>query len=271
MRLMDIGINLLNPSYDKDREEVVREAAAAGISPLILSPSGEEESKNAAIYAANYNRENPGSLYSKAGIHPHDAKNFSKNSMNFFRELIQGQLCENIVAIGECGLDYNRDFSPREAQRLCFSSQAELASELGLPLFMHERDSFEDFSAILKEHIGGLKASVVHCFTGNEVQLDFYLSLGCYIGITGWICDNKRGSHLRDLIKKIPKDRLMLESDGPYLLPKNMEKKPKNNRNEPKFLPHVLEIAAACLNKEPEILAEETYSNSLRFFGIVKP
>ena len=275
MKLIDIGINLMDYSYDRDREEVIKAAAEAGVSPLVITGSGERGSLEAALFAEKYNAVHPGALYSKAGVHPHEAKNCGNGTMDFFRELIleksgPGPIDQRsaIVAIGECGLDYNRDFSPRDVQRRWFVKQAELAAEFSLPLFLHERDAFADFSIILREHIKTVPAAVVHCFTGAGDELDYYLSLGCYIGITGWLCDERRGKHLRELVKNIPSDRLMLETDGPYLLPRDLPFKVKNKRNEPKFLPHVAETLARFLNKDTKKLAKETHENSKRFFGI---
>ncbi|MDR1802431.1 MAG: TatD family hydrolase [Treponema sp.] len=261
MKLIDIGINLMNSAYDRDRDEVVKTAAAAGVSPLVITGSGERSSLAAALYA--YVR--PGALYATAGVHPHEAKNCGNGTIDFLRELA---LEKGAKAIGECGLDYNRDFSPRDVQRKWFVKQAELAAELSLPLFLHERDAFADFSTILRDYINSVPAAVVHCFTGSADELERYLSLGCYIGVTGWICDERRGKHLLELVKIIPKDRLMLETDGPYLLPRNLPVKVRNRRNEPRFLPHIAETVARHLGKETEKLAGETFSNTKRFFGI---
>jgi TatD DNase family protein len=265
----------MNSSYDRDRDETVKAATKAGVSPLIITGSGERSSTDAMLYARTYNASNPGALYTTAGVHPHEAKNCGSKTMGFLRELaseqtdvLHGGQRSVVKAIGECGLDYNRDFSPRDVQRRWFVKQAELAAELYLPLFLHERDAFADFSIILKEYSASVPAAVVHCFTGTEDELEYYLSLDCYIGITGWICDERRGKHLRELIKIIPQDRLMLETDGPYLLPRDLPFKVRNRRNESRFLPHIAETAALCLRKDPAILAKETYTNTKRFFGI---
>ena len=267
MKLIDIGVNILNPTYDKDRGEIISLAREAGVSPLIISSSTEGECIKAALYAEKYNAEEPGSLYIKAGVHPHETRNCNNNTLDCLRDLIK-EKGELIKAIGECGLDYNRDFSPRDIQRKWFRKQAELASEFSLPLFIHERDAHDDLIIILNDHISSVPAVVIHCFTGNRDQLERYLSLGFYIGITGWISDPKRGKELRELVKIIPSDRLMIESDGPYLLPGNIPFKVKNKRNEPKFLPYILDTIAELLGKDNEVLAGETYKNSLRFFGI---
>jgi len=265
MRLIDIGINLMNPAYDRDRDEVVKNAAAAGVTPLVITGSGERSSIAAALYASAYNSLQPGALYATAGVHPHEAKNCGSGTIDFLKQLV---LEKGARAIGECGLDYNRDFSPRDVQRKWFTKQVELAAELSLPLFLHERDAFADFSAILGGYIKAVPAAVVHCFTGTAEELERYLSLGCYIGVTGWICDERRGKHLRELVKIIPKDRLMLETDGPYLLPRDLGVKVRNRRNEPRFLPHIAETVARHLGKDPAKLAKETFGNAKKFFGI---
>ena len=275
MKLIDIGINLMNPAYDRDREEVIKNAAASGVSPLIITGSSEKSSLAAALYASSCCKQNPGSIFSTAGVHPHEAarceaENRGNNTIEFLRELVRekSDRISGVKAIGECGLDYNRDYSPRDVQRRWFTKQAELAAELSLPLFLHERDAFTDFSIILREYIKSVPAALVHCFTGTGEELDYYLSLGCYIGITGWICDERRGRQLRELVKNIPDHRLMLETDGPYLLPRDLPFKVRNRRNEPKFLPHIAEEVAQCTDKDPEKLAKETYANSIKFFAL---
>ena len=271
MELIDIGINLMNPSYDRDREDVIKAAAAAGVSPLVVTGSGERSSLNAALFARQYNERHPGALYTTAGVHPHEAKNCGSGTIDFLRDLVRDS-AENgacVRAIGECGLDYNRDFSPRDVQSRWLVKQADLAAELSLPLFLHERDAFADLSVILPEYIKEVPAVIIHCFTGTGDELEYYLSLGCYIGITGWICDERRGMHLRELVKAIPPDRLMLETDGPFLLPRDLPEKVRNKRNEPRFLPHIAETAARCLGKKTKQLAKETVVNSRKFFGIV--
>ena len=264
-KLIDVGVNLLNPSFDRDREEVVKAAAAAGVSPLVITGSGERSSLKAALYASTYNAESPGALYATAGVHPHEAKDCGNGTIDLLRDIVREK---GARAIGECGLDYNRDFSPRDVQRRWFVKQAELAVELSLPLFLHERDAFTDFSIILSEYAKAVPAVVVHCFTGNGEELEYYLSLGCYIGITGWINDERRGKHLRELVKLIPRDRLLLETDAPFLLPRDLPYKAKNKRNEPRFLPHIAETVARHLEKDPAKLAKETYENAKRFFSI---
>lgn len=261
MKIIDIGINLMHRSFNEDREAIVQSAIESGVSPLIITGTSERSSALAAKYASSY----PGKLYSTAGIHPHDAKSCTTDTIKNLKVLAK-KSC--VVAIGECGLDYNRDFSPRETQRNCFEAQIELACETGLPLFLHERDAFDDFYGILKKHQNDISNMVVHCFTGQKDQLEKYLELGCHIGLTGWICDERRGKHLPDLVKIIPKNRLMIETDSPFLIPRNLEEKPNNGRNEPQYLVHILDELAYYLDEDIDDLADCVYMNTKRFFNI---
>ena len=262
MKIIDIGINLMHRSFNDDREQVMNEAIEAGVSSLIITGTSERASMQAAKYASRY----PGKLYSTAGVHPHDVKSWTPDTLKTL-EGLAAKKC--VVAIGECGLDYNRDFSPRDMQRKYFEQQIELACKTGLPLFLHERDAFDDFYAILEKYRSEIKNMVVHCFTGKKNELEKYIELGCYIGITGWICDERRGRHLIDLIKMIPSDKLMIE-DAPFLLPRNLEDKPRDGRNEPKFLVHILDELAYHLNENMNDLAEQTYQNTKRFFNLIE-
>jgi TatD DNase family protein len=266
--LVDIGANLTHPAFDRDRDAVVEAAARAGVSPLILTGTNVAESRAARDYAARM----PGRIYATAGVHPHDAKTCGESTLEALKELARDPL---VRAIGECGLDYDRDFSPRPVQREWFEKQLALAMELQMPLFLHVRDAFEDFAAALEACQKACRACpgtaprmVVHCFTGTEAELDRCLDLGCHIGITGWICDERRGGHLGPLLKKIPPDRLMIETDAPFLLPRDLGEKVRSGRNEPKYLPHIAARVAGYLGKDAAQVAAETRQTSLRFFGL---
>lgn len=260
-QIIDIGVNLLHRSFHEDREQVVARAAEAGVSPIVITGTSLRSSLEAARYAGRY----PGQLYATAGVHPHDAKSCNETTIKDLRKLAA---LPHVVAIGECGLDYNRDFSPRDVQKKWFEEQIRLAAELGMPLFLHEREAHHDFVALLKKYREQLGKAVVHCFTGNSYELRTYLNMGCYIGITGWICDERRGKHLRELIKYVPLDRLMLETDAPFLTPRDMDVKPVGGRNEPAFLPHIVKAVASCLGKSPEEVAEATTQTAKQFFGM---
>lgn len=258
-QIIDIGLNLMNRQFDKDREKVVENAANENVTPLIITGVHLNDSKKAADYAEKY----PNKLYCTAGVHPHDAKTCNQNTILELRKLAKKpQVC----AIGECGLDYDRDFSPREVQRKWFQEQILLAEELHMPLFLHERAAFTDFKKMMLEHKEICSRSVVHCFTGNGTELQQYLKMGFFIGITGWICDERRGQHLKTLIKMIPLDRLMIETDAPFLIPRDL--KTNSRRNEPIYLRHILKTIAKCLNKEEEELAEIVTNNTKAFFQI---
>ena len=170
--------------------------------------------------------------------------------------------------MGETGLDFYRDFSPRPDQERAFEAQLEIASRLGLPVFMHERDAHRRFVEILKPVRDRLGPAVIHCFTGDRDDLDTYLDLDLHVGITGWICDERRGLHLRELVGRIPTDRLMLETDSPYLLPRDLRPRPRSRRNEPAHLAHVARAVASATGETVEALAARTTATACAFFGL---
>lgn len=259
--LVDIGVNLTNKAFRNDLDEVIDRAVAAGVDRMVLTGTSEGASKDAAALAAT----RPGVLYSTAGVHPHDASSCTDSTIETLRELA-GR--EPVVAIGECGLDYNRDFSPRDVQRRWFEAQVELAAELDMPLFLHERDAAADTRAILARHRDRFPRAVIHCYTGDGDTLASYLEMDLHIGITGWICDERRGTHLRDLVQTIPLERLMIETDAPYLVPRTLRPKPKKGRNEPAFLPHIAETIAECYGVSVAELAAATTATAEAFFAL---
>lgn len=264
MQLVDIGANLSHESFRRDLDAVVERAQAAGVAQIVITGASEEESAAASEIA----RTRPGVLFATAGLHPHLAREWRPRSERVIRELA---LRPEVVAVGEAGLDFNRDFSPRDQQARVFEAQLQIAADLGLPLFMHERDAHEKFVEILKPRRARLGDAVIHCFTGSADELDAYLDLGLHVGVTGWICDERRGRHLRELVTRIPLDRLMLETDAPYLLPRDLRPKPKSRRNEPMHLPHILETVARCREMSVKELADATTQTSRKFFGIPDP
>ncbi len=258
--IVDIGLNLTHDSFDHDRDRVVADARAVGVAHMVITGS-TLESTRAAIDLA---RTNPAMFRATAGIHPHHAREFHTQDLPALRALL---LAAEVGAAGECGLDYFRNFSPHEDQERVFRDQLALAAESGKPVFLHQRDAHDAFMGILREHRDTLTAGIAHCFTGDARELDDYLDLGLSIGITGWICDERRGRHLRELVRRIPLDRLMIETDAPYLLPRDLSPKPQSRRNEPKYLPHILETVANCRGEPVERVAEATTHNALQFFG----
>jgi TatD DNase family protein len=259
--LIDIGVNLGHESFDHDRHAVMAAARHAGIGQMIVTGT----SVMASIKASELAGLHPGVLYSTAGVHPHDASTFGiDTSAQLHRILQQPQ----VVAVGETGLDFNRDFSPRPLQEQAFAEQLALAVQTRMPVFLHQRDAHERFMAILREQRAQLARGVVHCFTGTREELRDYLDLDMYIGITGWICDERRGLGLQELVKDIPPDRLLLETDAPYLMPRNVQPRPKERRNEPAHLVWVLAMVAQCTGRDVAEVATSTTRNAKDFFAI---
>jgi len=261
MELIDIGCNLTHDSFDDDRDQVIEAAFEAGVHQMIVTGASADGSRDALQLA----REWPQRLYATAGVHPHRASAYDADTDTLLRELATQP---EVVAIGETGLDYFRDFSPRDAQRSAFEAQIAIAIDTGLPFFLHQRDAHEDFIAMLREHRDQLHEIVVHCFTGSREELHECLDLDCHIGITGWICDERRGTHMKEYMSDIPADRLMIETDAPYLKPRNLRPKIKSHRNEPRLLPRILGTLAACRHAHPADLAEATTRNARTFFRI---
>jgi len=261
MELIDIGCNLTHDSFDRDREKVIAAAHQAGVVQMIITGASAEGSLDAVKLAKAW----PQQLFATAGVHPHRASDYGDETETLLRNLAARQ---DIVAVGETGLDYFRDLSPRAAQRSCFERQIQIAIDTGLPLFLHQRDAHDDFLALLASYRDRLAEVVVHCFTGSRPELCEYLDIDCHIGITGWICDERRGSHMKEFMQDIPSDRLMIETDSPYLKPRDLRPRVKSHRNEPRFLPWILGTLAACRNEHPEALAEATTRNARAFFRL---
>ena len=261
MRLVDIGANLGHECFRCDLDEVLDRARAAGVAHIVVTGASERESAVAQSIAARY----PEQLRATAGVHPHLAREWTDASAGALRALLSRP---EVVAVGEAGLDFNRDFSPRDCQERAFEAQIELAAELDMPLFMHERDASERFIAILTRHRHRLGCAVIHCFTGDERALDAYLDLDLHIGITGWICDERRGTHLHHLVARIPPERLMVETDAPYLLPRDLRPRPKGRRNEPAYLPHIVARIAHLRGETPRQLAASSTRAAEAFFGL---
>jgi TatD DNase family protein len=261
MQLVDIGANLTHPSFRADLAQVLERARAAGVATIVVTGASVAESRQAVQLAEAH----PSMLYATAGVHPHHARECDARTLPALRELASHP---RVVALGECGLDWNRNYSPHPDQEKWFVAQLELAIELQKPLFLHSRDAHPRFADILRAHRARLPRAVAHCFTGEKDELRAYLDLGLYIGITGWICDERRGRHLLTLIGDIPPDRLLIETDSPYLTPRDLRPQPKARRNEPAYLAHILGAAARALGAQPAALAEATSANSRRFFSI---
>ena len=253
MRLVDIGANLTHASFQEDLDQVLARARHAGVETVIVTGTTVEESRHASTLGLPFT----------AGVHPHHARECSAQTISDLKDLSRHPRC---VAIGECGLDFNRNYSPHPDQEKWFVAQLELGLSLDKPLFLHSRDAHPRFAEIVKAH--KVENAVAHCFTGQREELRAYLDLDLYVGITGWICDERRGRHLLELVREIPKDRLLLETDSPYLTPRDLKPQPRARRNEPAFLPHILKTVARALGRPAEEVAAETTRNAHQLFSL---
>jgi TatD DNase family protein len=261
MQLIDIGANLSHDSFDHDREAVLQRARAAGVAQLVVTGASREHSPRALALAQAH----PGFLFATAGVHPHHASDYTDECDAELRAL---HAHAQVVAVGECGLDYFRDFSPRPAQRKAFERQLQLAADTGKPLFLHQREAHGDFLAMMKDFEGRLGPAVVHCFTGTRGELFDYLDRDWHVGITGWLCDERRGLHLRELVRHIPANRLMIETDAPYLLPRTVRPQPSHRRNEPMYLAHIVEELARDRDEDVATTAAATTAAATAFFRL---
>ncbi len=255
----DIGANLAHDSFDEDLGEVLERARENGVDRIVVTGSSVESNDRAHWLAGKH-----ASLYCTAGVHPHHADEYDEAMHMRVREQMRRPA---VRAAGECGLDYFRNYSTPDAQANAFSQQLDLAQEFGLPVFGHQRDAHDDFMKIVRPRLAGISRIVAHCFTAGATELEAYLAEDFYIGITGWICDERRGSHLLDLVKQVPTNRLLIETDAPYLLPRTLRPKPKSRRCEPAHLVEVARVVAQAREVSIETLAEQTSAAAATFFG----
>lgn len=259
--MIDIGINLIDEQFHGNELAVLQRAKSAGVQKMILTGTSIESSS----YALNMARQHPTVLYATAGVHPHDAKSYTDASTRELEKLLQQP---EVIAIGECGLDFDRNYSQPNDQYRAFQNQLQLAEKIDLPLFLHERSAHKEFLSVMRQHEQLIERSVVHCFTGDKMQLKAYIEAGFYIGITGWVCDTKRGIDLREALQYMPLDRLMIETDSPYLFPKNIKPKPKSRTNEPMYLPYIGREVAALMKVEEQLFFETVKKNTEKFFRL---
>ena len=259
--LIDIGANLTHDSFDGDRHDVIHRAAEAGVKRLIVTGTSLGDSAQAADLALAF----PQQLFATAGIHPHHAADIDARAIAELKKLA---LTDSVVAIGECGLDFFRNYSPRDAQLRGFEEQLRIATEIRKPVFLHQRDAHDAMTGLLQQYLPDIEGGVAHCFTGNAAELKDYLDMGLYVGITGWICDERRADALRDAVKYLPLDRILLETDAPYLLPRDLPVNPHGRRNEPSTLPHILERAAFYMNRPAAEVAAAATRNTQQLFKI---
>ncbi len=261
MQLIDIGANLTHESFRPDFDQVLERARCHGVTQMLVTGASAAGSRTALSLA----RAHPGLLFATAGVHPHHASEYDDAIDAELREHLKA---DEVKAVGETGLDYHRNYSPQAAQIEAFERQLQIAVDCAKPLFLHQRDAHGDFMAVMRDFDGRLGKVVVHCFTGSREEMVDYLDAGWHIGITGWLCDERRGSHLREFVRDIPADRLMIETDSPYLLPRNVLPKPAHRRNEPMYLKHIVEELARDRGEDVEVTAANATRTSRAFFGI---
>jgi len=259
--LIDIGVNLTNSRFHHDIDDVLLRAKNAGLTQLIVTGTSVDESESALALCQKF----PDYLSCTAGVHPHDADAVSANFIQQLSDLAQD---EHVKAIGECGLDFNRNFSTPENQIAVFKKQILLASELSKPLFLHQRDAFEPWLALLKPYLDKVPAMITHCFTGDSEQLKTCVDHGMYVGITGWVCDERRGAQLQAAVKTLPLNRLLLETDAPYLTPRNIRPKPKSSRNEPSYLPFVVNKVSELTGYSAQEIITQSRLNTKKAFQL---
>lgn len=262
--MIDIGANLANESFSSDLPAVLERALQHQVEKIIVTGSSVASSHAALALAQSH----PGLLYATAGLHPHAADDFDASSIDQFQRLCAEP---EVVAIGETGLDFNRNYSSQANQLRSFEAHLALADSIHKPLFLHERDAFDSFYAIIRKHPSLCERAIVHCFTGDQAALKAYLDLGLRIGITGWICDKKRGAELRQIISYAPLERLMIETDAPYLIPHREQLKNQlahKHRNEPWTLGYTASALAEAMSIELAEVKNTTRENALRFFGL---
>ena len=258
--LVDIGLNLAHDSFDADREAMIARAERVGVRRFLITGSSVASTR-AAIDLV---RAHPQRYRCTAGVHPHHATDVDDAAVHALTDLAQNP---EVVAVGECGLDYFRNFSPHAAQLDAFRRQLAIAVELGKPVFLHQRDAHDDFVSVMREVRPKLAGGVAHCFTAGLDEARAYLDLDLYIGITGWICDERRGHHLREVVRHIPAERILIETDAPYLLPRDLQPMPRHRRNEPMYLRHILEAIAHARGESADSLGAMTTRNARALFG----
>lgn len=269
--MVDIGVNLCGKQFDGYHSQLVDYAYQEGLYGIIsISNSVRESFENVELVKKlRSDPNNKLKIWSTIGVHPHDAKSVKESDWPELEKLFSNDF---VVAVGECGLDYNRNFSPPIVQRAVFLKHLELSKKLNKPLYLHDRDATDDMVTILtkfmKDNNMNKLNGVVHCFTGNYDTMKKYLDMGLYIGITGWICDNRRNKDLIEAVKKLPLDRLLIETDAPWLIPPEFAKEWKTKRNEPSALNYVATSIASCLNITINDVFEHSMANTKALFKV---
>lgn len=265
MKFFDVCFNATHQSFKQDLNFVLERARKNHVTRMIIPGCSLPDSNDAIALSQSHSD----TFRVCAGVHPHLARKWRDGDEATLQTLAQHPA---VVAIGETGLDYNRNYSTAKEQNNAFEHHIKIAMKTGLPLFLHQRDAHDDLLEQIRKHRDQLSNVLVHCFTGTQQMLRDYLKLDLYVGVTGWICDPVRGKHLHPIVAQIPRDRLVIETDAPYLLPRDLQSKPsRKHRNEPAFLPHVAATIARCMQIDLEELAALSWTNAEQFFGWQTP
>jgi TatD DNase family protein len=253
MGLIDSHAHLTDARFAEEVDEVVSRALAGGLEAIVTIGTNVEDSRAALEIAGRF-----AAVHATVGIHPHAAGAAADSSFDALRDLAAAP---GVVGIGETGLDYHYDFSPRTAQRDAFGRQLDLAAELGLPVVVHSREADADLGAILRER-GAAARGVLHCFSGGPELLESALEAGWYVSFAGMITFPKYDA--ADLLRRVPADRLLVETDSPYLSPVPF----RGKRNEPERVGLVARRAAELRGEDPQALARATTANARRFYDL---
>lgn len=252
---IDSHAHLTDAAFDGDRDAVISRARDAGAAAIVCIG----ESLDAAALAGRFATEYPAFVFSTAGIHPHDAAAFdAQRDIPRLRQFLE----DSAVAVGECGLDYHYDNSPRSAQRLAFSAQIALAGEMKRPVVVHTRKAEDDTRSLIREAQTAGVTGVLHCYTGSHALAEFALDAGWYVSFSGIVTFRKWSDE--DLLRLVPRDQLLVESDAPYLAPVPF----RGKRNEPAWVAHTLSRVAAARGDDPRELGRVTATNAGRLFGL---
>lgn len=258
--MIDICVNIGRKLPESELTKIMKELKPNGVEGIILTGTSLKSSRISLKQSKNYEN-----VTTTIGVHPHNAKDWDESLKKELEKMLTD---EKVVAVGECGLDYDRMFSTKEEQIYAFEQQIELAIKYKKPLFLHEREAHEDFVMILNKYPEILPYSVVHCFTGNKENMQKYLDMGCMIGITGWVCDDVRGTDLQNAVKSLPIEHLMIETDSPWLTPKNIPKEFRGRMNLPKNMKYIVSKLSELMDLSESEIKQKTMENTKKFFKI---
>jgi len=267
MQFLDSHTHLESPRFEPDRDQVIARARSAGVTRMV-SCSADLSTSSAEIALAD---RWPG-VYAAVGIHPHEARSVIRGNCtrrghweldeSSFRRLAEIAAHPKVVAIGEIGLDYHYDFSPRDVQHAVFARQLALGCELDLPVILHNRESDQDLRRLV-DGAAACPRGVLHCFLADQAMAEWALAKGFYLGIGG-VITFKSAHHLAEIVRQVPLGRLLIETDAPYLAPHPK----RGRRNEPAFVVHVAERLADVLGLSLQEVAHQTTENACRLFGL---